>query len=83
MRREIAHRSRRPSSRSMSSLTRPYTFHIGASWVGKPVDPNKIPRVPFPSDSLIGGWRDKTLLRSKVAGNDAGEDFFYVQEVSL
>jgi protein phosphatase PTC7 len=68
----------------MSSMTRPYTFHIGASWAGKPADSNKIPKVPFPPESLIGNWRDKTLSLPKAAGTkDAGEDFFFVQEVSL
>ena len=49
---------------------RPYTFHIGASWAGKPEYPTYgLKKVPFPSDSLIGLWRDQTLSRnSKPAG---------------
>ena len=61
---------------------RPYTFHIGASWAGKPdEDPMKI-KDAFPSDTIIGTWRGKTLSRPKaVRSRDAGEDFFFVQEV--
>ena len=63
---------------------RPYTFHIGASWAGKPDDdPMKI-KAAFPPDTIIGTWRDKTLSRPKaVRSRDAGEDFFFVQEVLL
>lgn len=62
---------------------RPYTFHIGASWAGKPEDPViAASKVPFPSDTLVGSWRDKMLSRPKhVRSKDAGEDFFFVQEV--
>jgi protein phosphatase PTC7 len=68
-----------------SSAPRPYKFYIGASWAGKPPEPGpKRLQVPFASDSLVGAWRDKTLARPKtVLSKDAGEDFFYVQEVSL
>lgn len=46
-------------------------------------------KVPFPRDTLIGAWRDKTLRwnnQSKDKGKagiprDPGEDFFFVQEV--
>ena len=71
--------------RHASSGPRPYRFHIGASWAGKPPQPGLRRRlVPFASDSAIGAWRDDTLSRSKsVSSKDAGEDFFYVQEVSL
>lgn len=66
----------------MSSIHRPFTFHIGASWAGKPADGTKVPKVPFPSNSLVGAWRDHTLSWPKaVRSDDAGEDFFYVQEV--
>jgi protein phosphatase PTC7 len=68
-----------------SPLPRPYRFHIGASWAGKPPEPgSKRQHVPFASDSAVGAWRDKTLSRPKtVFSKDAGEDFFYMQEVSL
>ncbi|PPQ71973.1 hypothetical protein CVT24_008190 [Panaeolus cyanescens] len=64
-------------------LQRPYTFHIGASWAGKPeYEPSQSFKIPFPSDTLIGTWRDKTLSRKKaVRSADAGEDFFFVQEM--
>lgn len=62
---------------------RPYTFHIGASWAGKPDDSMRIKKA-FPPDTIIGTWRDKTLSRPKaVRSRDAGEDFFFVQEVLL
>ena len=63
---------------------RPYTFHIGASWAGKPDDDSKKIKASFPPDTIIGTWRDKTLSRPKaVRSRDAGEDFFFVQEVLL
>ena len=74
------------SSRHLSTLPRPYKFHIGASWAGKPAERGRKPlaTVPFTPDSPIGAWRDVTLSRPKaVSSKDAGEDFFYVQEVSF
>ncbi|KAI0721135.1 protein serine/threonine phosphatase 2C [Cerioporus squamosus] len=69
---------------SSSSLPRPYRFHVGASWAGKPPDPRG-PRVksePFPPDSPIGKWRDVTLSRPNPgAGKHIGEDFFYIQDM--
>ena len=63
---------------------RPYTFHIGASWAGKPDDDHMRIKAAFPPDTVIGTWRDKTLSRPKaVRSRDAGEDFFFVQEVLL
>jgi protein phosphatase PTC7 len=60
----------------------PYTFHIGASWAGKRDDSSKKIKTSFPPDTLIGSWRDKTLSRPKaVRSQDAGEDFFFVQEM--
>ncbi|KAL0071415.1 Protein phosphatase 2C 7 [Marasmius tenuissimus] len=72
-----------------SSLSRPYRFHIAASYAGKPESArgNQNVQVPsFPHESVIGRWRDQTLLRSSVArkkpwfSKDAGEDFFFIQE---
>lgn len=62
---------------------RPYQFHIGCSYAGKPEDPNeKLRKVPFPPDTLIGGWRDRMLAWPKsMPFKNAGEDFFFVQEV--
>ncbi|KAF8350716.1 hypothetical protein F5887DRAFT_1058744 [Amanita rubescens] len=60
---------------------RPYTFHLGASWAAKPNDPyEKLVKIPFPSDSLIGSWRDKILAWPKrIQSKDPGEDFLYIQ----
>ncbi|TFK76454.1 protein serine/threonine phosphatase 2C [Pluteus cervinus] len=61
---------------------RPYEFHIGASWAGKPEPPGQRPKVPFPADGLIGAWRDKMLaLRQDTLTQDAGEDFFFIQQM--
>lgn len=93
LQREIARRSARnvassraKAARNLSTtadILRPYTFHIGASWAGKVTrDVDKKLKVPFPADGLIGSWRDKMLSRPKsVKSVDAGEDFFFVQEV--
>ncbi|KAI0709214.1 protein serine/threonine phosphatase 2C [Earliella scabrosa] len=76
----------RPHARTYasSSLPRPYRFHVGASWAGKPPDPRG-PRVksnPFPADSPIGKWRDAMLSRPNPgAGKHIGEDFFYIQDM--
>lgn len=76
--REICRRSR---PRSLSSVARPYTFHIGASWAGKPKG-GALLHAPWPADGLIGAWRDHTLARSHTPkARDAGEDFFFIQEV--
>lgn len=72
------------SAQTRAALPRPYTFHIGASWAGKGGDDSKMIKTAFPPDSPIGVWRDKTLSRQKAArGLDAGEDFFFVQEVII
>ncbi|KZT26207.1 protein serine/threonine phosphatase 2C [Neolentinus lepideus HHB14362 ss-1] len=72
------------SWRTISTLLRPYRFHIGASWAGKPRDP-RVKRVKsvFPPDSIILKWKDEQLARlHKFTWNkDPGEDFFYVQEM--
>ncbi|KAH9934743.1 protein serine/threonine phosphatase 2C [Fomitopsis serialis] len=72
--------------RAYSSLPRPYRFHVGASWAGKPPDPQmrRLKTKPFAPDSDIGGWRDSLLDKyHSPVGNHVGEDFFYVQDVSL
>ncbi|KZP11994.1 hypothetical protein FIBSPDRAFT_898576 [Athelia psychrophila] len=84
MSRLIARKGGPSSSRHISTVPRPYKFHIGASWAGKPAERGRKPldTVPFTPDSPIGAWRDATLSRPKsVASKDAGEDFFYVQEM--
>ncbi|KAJ3936848.1 MAG: phosphatase 2C-like domain-containing protein [Lentinula lateritia] len=80
---------------SMPSLVyphRPFTFHIATSWAGKPSmgDDRVTDDQPFPLESPIGRWREVMLdrdigLKKKRRGKDwvqdAGEDFFYVQEM--
>ncbi|KAI0831284.1 protein serine/threonine phosphatase 2C [Trametes gibbosa] len=70
--------------RNYSSFSRPYRFHVGASWAGKPHDPRE-PRVktsPFSPDTAIGQWRDLMLSRPNApGGTDIGEDFFYIQDM--
>lgn len=64
-------------------LPKQYSFHIGTSWAGK-VDRDGYNRfkIPFSAHSTIGSWRDQMLSRPKaVKSVDAGEDFFFVQEV--
>ncbi|KAF8514031.1 phosphatase 2C-like domain-containing protein [Gautieria morchelliformis] len=64
---------------------RPYKFHIGASFAGKPAHPHDIPKDPnagFVNNNPIAAWRDNMLKRPKtVQSTSAGEDFFYVQEM--
>ncbi|KAI0818611.1 protein serine/threonine phosphatase 2C [Irpex lacteus] len=67
----------------MSSLPRPYRFHVGASWAGKPLNPRDRPVTtkPFPKDHPVAAWRDHVLSRPNgINGKHIGEDFFYVQE---
>src|SRR6266542_1299768 len=68
---------------------RPYAFHISASWAAKPDDSFTLrSRSPFPSDTVIGSWRDRILTRkfarssTRSRRGDPGEDFFFVQQVS-
>jgi protein phosphatase PTC7 len=71
-------------SRFMSSLPRPYRFHVGASWAGKPVHPRdkQVNTKPFADNHPIALWRDHVLSRPNGGGGKhIGEDFFYVQEV--
>ncbi|KAF5373902.1 hypothetical protein D9758_000574 [Tetrapyrgos nigripes] len=67
-----------------------YRFHLATSWAGKPdlAEDRGMIKVPFPKESVIGMWRDQ-MLRRDVSGKrrkpslakDAGEDFFFVQEM--
>lgn len=80
--RRIACKTPRTRLFTTASTSRPYTFHLGASWAGKPEDPALEAKIPFPPDTLIGAWRDRTLMHPKsVKSVDAGEDFFFVQQV--
>jgi hypothetical protein len=69
-------------SRSYATA-RPFTFHVGASFVGKPAHPEHKPSksTGFPNGELKK-WRDETLSWPKgIPSAQAGHDFFYVQEV--
>ncbi|KIK59919.1 hypothetical protein GYMLUDRAFT_44404 [Collybiopsis luxurians FD-317 M1] len=83
---------RSPSAASPAYPRHPFTFHIATSWAGKPSlgDEHETNSVPFTSTSPIGRWREEMLDRSigpkkKRRGKDwpldAGEDFFFVQEM--
>ena len=79
--------SLKPYSRSYATnippVARPFTFHIGASFVGKPPHPDDKPikSIGFP-DGPLKTWRDETLAWPKgLASAQPGHDFFYVQEV--
>ncbi|KIY70893.1 protein serine/threonine phosphatase 2C [Cylindrobasidium torrendii FP15055 ss-10] len=80
--------AKRVAEFSTASSPRPYKFHLAASWAGKPTVEEKKPikRVPFPADHPIGKWRDQMLTRkpgtaTEVWYPNAGEDFFFVQEM--
>ncbi|KZT11357.1 protein serine/threonine phosphatase 2C [Laetiporus sulphureus 93-53] len=68
----------------MSSLPRPYRFHVGANWAGKPPEPQtrRFKTKPFPPESEIGHWRDEIMSKyHSSTGTHIGEDFFYVQDM--
>lgn len=79
---------RRGLSTAVSSPPRAFKFHIGASFAGKPENsrgqlPEEQTRL-FESTSPIGIWKENTMRRKKsVKSTSAGDDFFFVQEVSL
>ncbi|KAF9005641.1 phosphatase 2C-like domain-containing protein [Cyathus striatus] len=81
----IARKSRARLISTQHATPRPYTFHIAASWAGKPSShvPANLSKVSWPSDGLIGSWRDQTLSRPgrTIQTKDAGEDFFFIQEM--
>ncbi|KAI0030825.1 phosphatase 2C-like domain-containing protein [Vararia minispora EC-137] len=84
--RALRRRTKLPRSRASSStpMLRPYKFHVGASWLAKPADSAvRKSASPFPSDTVIGRWRDKTLSSGSHASSStgAGEDFFYIQDM--
>ena len=84
--RAIACRRALPINRLMSTQVHPYKIHVGTSFAGKPVEYRVKTRrrkvVEFPPDSDIVRWREETLSIPKAfPSKDAGEDFFYVQQV--
>ncbi|KAJ7247621.1 phosphatase 2C-like domain-containing protein [Mycena haematopus] len=65
---------------SARAILHPYSFHIGVSFAPKPPIRFKgeKPKVPFPSDGIIGSWRNKMLSRPKaVQTKECGEDFYF------
>jgi protein phosphatase PTC7 len=69
--------------------SRPFTFHVGASFLGKPEMDAPVDyraksnlRQPFPIDHPVVTFRDRMLSQKKeVPSDSAGQDFFYVTEV--
>ncbi|KAI0256686.1 phosphatase 2C-like domain-containing protein [Lactifluus subvellereus] len=73
----------RTSRRCLSSMPRPYKFHVCANWLSAPPEHGPKKRsAPFPAESPIGLWRDHMLTRPpRGFSRTPGEDFFYVQEM--
>ena len=85
-------RRRLPPYRMLSSAPsdRPFRIHVGASFAGKPPEfrsslaLRRKPIKDFPPNSDIALWRAQMLSRPKsIPSKDAGEDFYYVQEVCI
>ncbi|KAF8323369.1 hypothetical protein DL93DRAFT_2049703 [Clavulina sp. PMI_390] len=74
-----------PKSASLSSPARPFTFHVGLSFIAKPVQEDDGPPpnvIPFPDDHPVIGFRNRMLAWPKeVPIDSAGHDFFFVQEM--
>jgi len=76
--------SLRASRRYLSTVPRPYQFHVCANWLSAPPEHGGLKKrsIPFPPDSPIGMWRDTVLTRPRHGfSKTPGEDFFYVQEM--
>jgi hypothetical protein len=76
-------RSSRSYATNAPTIARPFTFHIGASFVGKPAHPDDKPiKNPGFPEGALKKWRDETLAWPKgLQTAHPGHDFFYVQEV--
>jgi len=84
--RHCARQTRYFASSSSLHASYPFTFHVGASFAGKPTSDMQRrarSRHPgFPEDHPLGRWRDAMLARPKaVRSFHAGEDFYFVQQV--
>ena len=69
--------------RCYSTTQRPFKFHVGVSFLGKPQqrDDKYTPGQVFP-DGPLKEWRDHALTWSKgLLSTSAGHDFYFVQEV--
>jgi protein phosphatase PTC7 len=75
-------RSSRSYATNAPTIARPFTFHIGASFVGKPAHPDDKPiKNPGFPEGALKKWRDETLAWPKgLQTAHPGHDFFYVQE---
>jgi hypothetical protein len=84
----VANNARTYSTDVPGLKTRPYTFHVGVAYAGKPPARSKRRLAAFPSDHRILEWKNEMLAYPWKTGygpnhvrKDAGEDFYYVQEV--
>ena len=69
--------------RCYSTTQRPFKFHVGVSFLGKPQqrDDKYTPGQVFP-DGPLKEWRDNALAWSKgLLSTSAGHDFYFVQDV--
>lgn len=72
---------------SSAAPHRPYRFHVGASFAGKPNHDRKdqlIAQIKFPETSQVAQWaRDQWNIPGKLMPNaDPGQDAFFIQELS-
>ena len=75
-----------PTSRhKISTMPRPYRFHVCANWLAAPPDHGLKKRsTPFATSTVVGTWRDHVLTWPRPGfSKTPGEDFFYVQEVCM
>ena len=88
MARAIMQRRHLPIRRYMSSLQqkRPFKLNVGIAFASKPLHlesmQTKMKTADFSRTNDIVRWRAEMLQRyGSALSADAGEDFFYVQEV--
>ncbi|KAI9509374.1 phosphatase 2C-like domain-containing protein [Russula earlei] len=83
LRRPFTSRMLRTSHHNMSTMPRPYRFHVCANWLAAPPEHGLKKRTtPFAPDTAIGLWRDHVLTSPRRGfSKTPGEDFFYVQEM--
>ena len=69
--------------RCYSTARRPFKFHVGVSFLGKPQQRNdKYTQGQIFPDGPLKEWRDHGLEWSKgLLSTSAGHDFYFVQEV--
>ena len=73
-------------SSTTNTFPRPFKLHFGVSFAGKRPDSELLQarqKGRFSVSSPVGQWRDQLLTHKKeVPSLDAGQDFWYIQEVS-